>query len=174
MAGTRGVSSKSKQTATVNVCGTCKLGVGKDDKAMLCSLCDLWHHTTCEKLDVEVYKFLVENNVETLHWYCNKCNGMLGRISSVLSKLASGYDGILEDLNSLKNDFREKCDNFFQLVDKAKEEVLDRIDLALGMNSDEGEAVSPDASFIDVVKRKRRRKEKKIFSSLNLLGMVLI
>ena len=68
MAGTRGVSSKSKQTVTVNVCETCKLGVGKDDKAMLCSLCDLWHHTTCEKLDAEVYKFLVENNVETLHW----------------------------------------------------------------------------------------------------------
>ena len=37
---------------------------------------------------------------------------------------------------------------FFQLVDKAKEEVLDRIDLALGMNSDEGEAVLPDASHL--------------------------
>ena len=50
---------------------------------------------------------------------------MLGRISSVLARLASGYDSILEDLNSLKNYFREKCDNFFQLVYKAKEEVLD-------------------------------------------------
>lgn len=56
-----------KQRGKIYLCGTYKNMVRENDAALLCNLCEQWHHIICEDINEELYKFLTWNEVGSLH-----------------------------------------------------------------------------------------------------------
>ena len=42
------------------ICGTGNKAVNKDESAMQCDMCHFWHHTECEAVSEQMYKFIQE------------------------------------------------------------------------------------------------------------------
>ena len=51
-------------------CGICEKPVAKNHKATQCNKCKLWVQIKCNKINVQKYNLLI-NNEST--WYCLKC-----------------------------------------------------------------------------------------------------
>ena len=51
-------------------CGICEKPVAKNHKAIQCDKCKLWVHIKCNKINVQTYNLLI-NDEST--WYCLKC-----------------------------------------------------------------------------------------------------
>lgn len=73
-------------------CAICDIEVKDGDWALMCDLCDLWHHIECEKTSKEVYKFLMKEETNAIHWYCRKYNVIAGKIMPHISKLEKRQD----------------------------------------------------------------------------------
>ena len=53
------------------MCGLCRDGVQRKDKALQCDLCEKWHHCKCTSVTEQAYNFYQNN--DKLPWVCNKC-----------------------------------------------------------------------------------------------------
>ena len=72
-------------------CGSCKGSVNDDEDAILCEICNIWHHIECEGVSRKVYKFLTQEG-SSVHWYCKKCNVTFTKVLGAISKLESRQD----------------------------------------------------------------------------------
>ena len=52
-------------------CGICLNPVAKNHKAVKCDNCDLWIHIKCNKINVQTYNLLINDNTV---WYCLTCS----------------------------------------------------------------------------------------------------
>ena len=59
-------------------CTDCNKIVTDKDSAVLCEVCEVWFHTSCQNIADDVYKLLKEN--EALHWYCEGCNRGVAKV----------------------------------------------------------------------------------------------
>lgn len=82
-----------------------------DNKALLCNLCDMWHHINCEKVKDDIYKFLVDNEEKCLNWYCRKCNGIVRRILTTVTDVVKKQDELHSKFVALEQDMSEKIDS---------------------------------------------------------------
>ncbi len=57
---------------------------------------------------MEVYKFLMCYELESLHWYCNKCNIVSGKIASQMTPHQGWQDEIESKLKVPEMDSEEK------------------------------------------------------------------
>ena len=69
-------------------CGSCSRLVADEDDAILCDICEFWHHIECEKVDENVYQFLHQNANSSIQWYCQKCNRTAKALLKGLSDVA--------------------------------------------------------------------------------------
>ena len=52
-------------------CTECNQNVTNKDKAMLCDICEIWHHCKCANMTDLIYNFYKNN--EKMSWVCNTC-----------------------------------------------------------------------------------------------------
>lgn len=111
-------------------CGSCKVKVKKNDKALQCNLCDMWHHIICEDISEEVYSFLTENEESSLHWYCRKCEIVAGKVLQSIASLANRQDDLEKKVNNLEHDTSEKVKKFEEEVTDLRMELNNRPDIS--------------------------------------------
>ena len=51
-------------------CNICNNPVAKNHKAIQCDKCQLWVHIKCNKINVQTYNLLIEDEST---WYCISC-----------------------------------------------------------------------------------------------------
>ena len=61
-------------------CGICLNPVAKNHKAVKCDNCDLWIHIKCNKIKVQTYNLLINDNTV---WYCLTCSKKLYPFSAL-------------------------------------------------------------------------------------------
>ena len=61
-------------------CNICNNPVAKNHKAIQCDKCQLWVHIKCNKINVQTYKLLIEDETT---WYCISCSKDLYPFSSL-------------------------------------------------------------------------------------------
>lgn len=62
----------------------------------------MWHHAKCENIADEVYKFLSENEVSTIHWYCSKCNAVACKLVTQITKIFKRQDELEKRMDSME------------------------------------------------------------------------
>ena len=101
-----------------NYCGSCSRLVADEDDAILCDICEFWHHIDCEKVDENVYKFLQQNANSAIQWYCQKSNRTAKALLKGLSDVAVRQTQLEERFDKLEASTNKK------LQDCIKKEVL--------------------------------------------------
>ena len=61
-------------------CGICLNPVAKNHKAVKCDNCDLWIHIKCNKINVQTFNLLINDNTV---WYCLTCSNKLYPFSAL-------------------------------------------------------------------------------------------
>ena len=61
-------------------CGICLNIVAKNHKAVKCDSCELWIHIKCNKINVQAYNLLINDNTV---WYCLTCSKKLFPFSAL-------------------------------------------------------------------------------------------
>ena len=85
-------------------CSICNLEVKHNDKAILCTCCELWSHIRCNNISVSEYRELQEKNrdfpeaVDSDTWQCMKC--VLNERSEFTPFIYSSVNDLI-NLNSL-------------------------------------------------------------------------
>lgn len=93
---------KTKESERV-CCSTCKKPVFENSEALECNGCGFWHHADCEGVSGAVYKFLANNVLDTIHWYCTKCNMMFKKVFSTILQLEVSHRRLEEKVDSIVN-----------------------------------------------------------------------
>lgn len=106
----------------IDSCGTCRSEVKESHQALLCNLCEMWHHIECENVNVDTYDFLVKNEEKSLHWYCIKCNAVAGKIVSSVTTITRKYKELEAKVNALEEDTEEK-------FSEVREELMNKPDI---------------------------------------------
>eukprot|EP00795_Rhopilema_esculentum_P017369 gene17369-8966_t len=116
-----------------NYCGSYSRLVTDEDYAILCDICEFWHHIECEKVNENVYQFLQQNANSAIQWYCQKCNrtakGFLKSLSDVKlrqTQLEERFDRLEASTNKKLQHFIKKGDpSTSPLVRKQPLKLLD-------------------------------------------------
>lgn len=108
-----GGEDRCKQTEQGEVCPDCKIRVKDSDDAVCCGLCDFWHHIKCEGVSREVYTFPSRGDASKLHWFCNKCDIVAGKMLSPITKLEKGQYKIENEMDK----FVKETNTKFQVVE---------------------------------------------------------
>ena len=123
--GTKPKSQSSKES----LCGDCQKTV-KNDKALLCEVCENWFHNRCSKVSDESYEFLQSSkskDVCAFHWYCNKCNKsvkkILNSIIDIEARLSATEDR-MKNIDSRCNKVEEKTTEVFNKVQRHESAIL--------------------------------------------------
>lgn len=139
--------AKCKQGKTVNdVCPGCKLRVHASAKALECNLCEIWHHITCEGVSEAVYSFLVQNEESALHWYCSKCNNVVGKVVKQMSMISKRQNEMEKRLDDFEKETEEGLSEVREDLVKLKEYVT--------VNGSSGEVKDLVKKELDEVKTK--------------------
>ena len=62
----------------------------------------MWHHTACEGISMEVYNFLSFNEEKARHWYCAKCNIVVGELVKQVTQLSNRQDKLEHRMQELE------------------------------------------------------------------------
>ena len=91
-------------------CLICNKHVKKTDKAVQCSLCNLWVHITCQEMPDECFKIL-DNAAKYggMHWSCRSCQSF-----------AEKFNVRVQELNRKVTAIEGKLDSNIEEVDKVK------------------------------------------------------
>ena len=97
-------------------CIKCDQHVKKNDKAVQCSLCDLWIHKSCENMDDGTFDVLVRqvsHNGGTF-WACKSCRKYAAKFDKSIKELDRKIEDVItrvsnhdQELESIKNDISE-------------------------------------------------------------------
>lgn len=90
------------------LCGTCNLEVADDHQALVCNLCDIWHHIACEKIPKDVYAFLTKNVEDSIHWYCRKCNAVTRKLVTHITKIQEKHNKLEEKFTNFEKVAKDK------------------------------------------------------------------
>ena len=131
-------------------CIACKAHVKKNDKAVQCSLCQLWVHVTCEGMADECFKVLANASKNGgMYWACRSCtayaakfNNSIQEINRRLSKLESKVE---EGANEVK-EVQEEVSAMKESIDK------------LNQNSSLAASNSSEAVFSELRERENRKQ----------------
>lgn len=99
-----------KQKDENDVWLSCKVKVSDSDKALKCKLCDLWHHISCENVTEAIYEFFLENDEDSIHWYCQKCNTVMGKVIKNVTKLSHRQDEMEKHFDELEKETNRKLE----------------------------------------------------------------
>ena len=94
-------------------CISCKVHVKKNDKAVKCSLCDLWIHQACEGMSNETFNVLDTQNRDqgSTYWCCKSCRSY-----------AAKFDKRMKELNSRLQDVEDNVEkNAGEIADLTKQ-----------------------------------------------------
>lgn len=114
-----------------NSCGTCWKQVLEDEQALLCEVCQFWHHIECEKVSEKKYNFLKEDDSDDIHWFCRKCNRSAANLYVSIAKLDAKItetDKRVESLNDKVDDLETRVKvntNGIKNIEGAVDCVLD-------------------------------------------------
>lgn len=127
-----GQDGGGKQT---DICPLCETEVGDDDKGLVCNLCDMWHHAKCEKMSDEVYKFLSDNEVSSVHWYCNKCNTVFSKMVKQITTISRRQDIMEKRMDAMEiaagEQWIEVKEDMANLGMKMKDEIKKEVSFGL-------------------------------------------
>lgn len=102
-----------------NYCGSCSRLVTDEDDAILCDICEFWHHIECEKVDENVYQFLQQNANSAIQWYCQKCN-----------RTAKAFLKSLSDVKLRQTQLEERFDRLDASTNKKLQDFIKKEDLS--------------------------------------------
>ena len=137
-------SRAGTQPSKVNEkCNKCQNPVKDKDYGLQCEICDKWFHLKCGDMEDEAYKYLSKEN---LHWYCNSCNGGIGKILASLARLQMRQEKMEEIVAELETKFKEDMANVEIEMSKMKKELITLRQNMTGMNTKES------AEFVQEVK----------------------
>ncbi|KAH3891440.1 hypothetical protein DPMN_015541 [Dreissena polymorpha] len=80
-----------------NNCEDCKKEVGSDDKALVCCVCEKWHHINCQHVPMDDYKFLTKSD-DSIQWYCKSCRGASQKLLKMLTLVSKRQDQLEEEV----------------------------------------------------------------------------
>ena len=66
------------------------------------NLCEMWHHIECEDIKENIYDILLENEEQSLHWYCKICNVVAGKIVNSVITTDSKYKELEAKVSALE------------------------------------------------------------------------
>jgi len=87
-----------------SMCGMCKKNVGKNDKGVMCEMCEVWFHSRCQNVHEETYKLL---NQDRIHFYCEACDRIAGKILKSMTELVRRQDRIEEKMVKVEQELKE-------------------------------------------------------------------
>ena len=131
-------------------CISCNSHVKKNDKAVQCSLCDLWVHQACEGMSSETYGVLVAQARDQggTYWSCKSCRSY-----------AAKFDKRMREIDRRLQDVEVKVDKSDAAVSDLKKEVSEmRISVDAVVNS---EAKIQDNTATAVFSEMRERDQEK-------------
>lgn len=91
--------------------------VADEDDAILCDICEFWHHIECEKVDENVYQFLQQNASSSIQWYCQKCNPTAKALLKGLSDVAVRQTQLEAKLDRLEASTNKKLQDCIKKED---------------------------------------------------------
>jgi len=85
-----------------NLCGKCTKSVRSE--GIQCDVCDVWWHPACAGIESDLCECLRKN--QQLHWYCMKCNSVVGKLIKEVMRMNEQLD-ICDDCVSKVDDKME-------------------------------------------------------------------
>ena len=130
-------------------CIKCDEHVGKNDKAVQCTFCELWIHHACSGMSNELYKEICAQAEYSGHfWVCKSCKSSSFLFKQQLINLDKRV-GVLE------NKDKEHQENIAKAqggIEEVKRDV-DNLKLSQGKSSDE----ATDTVFSEIRERENRK-----------------
>lgn len=161
------ISNVNKQESGGNTeneedaCGSCKMVVSEDEKAVACEICERWYHIKCEDLPETVYEFMGTEGGRQVMWYCSYCSRGCVKLYNRLKKLELKQEDmgtrqciLEEEVNMVKEGIEKQMSEFNARHDSLKEEMVIVKEAALE-NKEQAEACESrlglmEAKFIDL------------------------
>lgn len=104
----KSIKKGGANTVANTKCASCPKVVSDTDFALLCEICEEWHHAGCEDITDTEYKFL--QNHASLHWYCKKCNKNIAAVIRMVSSLKQKQENLEVELGKVKSDLTDVKD----------------------------------------------------------------
>lgn len=143
-------------------CGYCHESVHENDPAIECELCQIWFHCYCQQVSTKLYELLGEEP-DTIHWYCNICNGHARSMLQTMTQLQNQHDNLRQEFNELKRDvngYREECRETYKTVNRKLADINNvGIGVASGFEQDTVDKVEKLISdkFVEMDEKERRK-----------------
>lgn len=88
-----------------------------------CDGCGFWHHTSCEKVQEDIFSFLSDHNGEpSLLWYCRKCIATGKKLTTMMLMMQEQQSHIEEKVNDLARNMQQKLDNVVKELNRKLDE----------------------------------------------------
>ena len=99
----------TSQSTHVNECNVCLKDVKGKHKGMACEICEKWYHIDCQNISEQVYEIVFKEG-NSVHWFCDKCNGVAAKIYKMVCAVKVKQDKIETKVDSTteKVEFLEK------------------------------------------------------------------
>ena len=99
------MASKSSARKKNYPCLRCKVHVKQNEKAVQCSLCDLWVHKDCEGMSDETFNVLDLQNEEMgqCSWHCGSCHSYARKFDKRMKNLEKRVQDIEKDLPDMQS-----------------------------------------------------------------------
>ena len=101
-------------------------------KDMACEICEKWYHIECQNISEQVYEFLVKEG-NSVHWFCDKCNGAAAKIYKMVcavkvkqDEIETKVDFVTEKVELLENAMEAKMDAKIAELRRDQEEIEKR------------------------------------------------
>ena len=160
-------------------CLRCKAHVKRNDKAVKCSLCQLWVHVTCEQMPDECFKILDKaNKYGGMHWSCQSCSAFAEKFNAGLQEMnrrlvtiEKKVDIQTTDIDSVKSDVSD----IKEQVNKIKEDsVKDKGNSAEGIYSELRERENRKLNVLvhNIKESDKSDKDERVKEDFNILSEV--
>lgn len=104
----RGTTTAKKDENTDDKCGRCSKVVRDKDMALICDICETWHHAKCEQIPDDIYKFVAgEEAGSQFTWHCVFCKKGCGKLKTHVEKLEKLQVDLIEKQDILQEEVKE-------------------------------------------------------------------
>lgn len=140
--------------ASAETCGQCKRTFESDDEAVLCELCGIWFHITCQDLPegVDIYKLL---SLETIHWFCKSCNNRAATLLKSVVKLQEKHEKLENELLETKSNVARIENNVVKILEATNslEQKVNKIEDVISKGFSNAEETAIEAKLINSLKK---------------------
>ena len=132
-------------------CLKCAEHVKKNDKAVMCALCDQWVHKTCEQMDDQTFAVLDRQFTHTgsAFWCCTSCD-----------KFAKKFDKQVKELNREVQQVKGRVDNHDDDIKSLRDDVAKLttdVTAAISQPKDQSSEATTKSVFKEINERDQRR-----------------